>query len=408
MAQSPLQVQILRRAVAAVRAAGGHRQRAADALGIPLPTLQSRLTAAVRRKICTAADIPTLVDRRAQDELRRPGVSIEAHLSGQDARTRAKADEKRYAEALQTIRRLRKEAAAAALLRTTATSVPITPTHGTGHSEGTVVAVASDWHIEERVGPEVGDLNRYTPEIAKARAERFFTSVARLVEILQQDITIDHCILALLGDFITNDIHDELPDVTALLPTHAIVTAQNLLISGIEYLLAHTALRFTLPCHSGNHARTTETTRFASENGHSLEFLLYQHLAAYFRQEPRLTFLIPEGPHSYVQVYGQTIRFQHGHMVKYQGGVGGIYIPVNKAIAQWNKGRHADLDVFGHFHQLRDGGNFVCNGSMIGYNSFALSIKADYEPPKQALFLMDRDRGRTCTWPVWFGDKRKG
>jgi hypothetical protein len=109
--------------------------------------------------------------------------------------------------------------------------------------------------------------------------------------------------------------------------------------------------------------------------------------------------------HSYVKVYDTMIRFQHGHAIKYGGGVGGIYIPVNKAIAQWNKGRHADLDVFGHFHQARDGGNFICNGSNIGYNSFALSIKADYEQPRQQLFLMDKKRGRTCTWPILTGEK---
>jgi hypothetical protein len=40
---------------------------------------------------------------------------------------------------------------------------------------------------------------------------------------------------------------------------------------------------------------------------------------------------------------------------------------------------------------------------MIGYNSFALSIKADYEKPRQALFLMDKKRGRTCLWPIVFG-----
>jgi hypothetical protein len=69
-----------------------------------------------------------------------------------------------------------------------------------------------------------------------------------------------------------------------------------------------------------------------------------------------------------LQIYDVTVRFHHGHSIRYAGGVGGIYIPTNKAIAQWNKGRHADLDVFGHFHQLRDGGNFICNGSLIGYN----------------------------------------
>lgn len=267
-------------------------------------------------------------------------------------------------------------------------------------NEGTVVLVASDWHIEEGVGNEVGGLNTYSLDTATVRAQKFFQAGLRLTNLLAQDLPIKTMVLALLGDFISNDIHEEFPEINELSPTHAIVMAQNLIISGITFLLEHSDLELVIPCHSGNHARTTRTTRFSAENGHSLEYLMYLHLAAYFRTEPRVTFIIPEGMHSYLDIYGTTVRFQHGHAIKYGGGVGGIYIPVNKAIGQWNKARHADLDVFGHFHQLRDGGNFICNGSLIGYNAFALSIKADYDKPKQALFLMDRKRGRTCTWPI--------
>ena len=52
---------------------------------------------------------------------------------------------------------------------------------------------------------------------------------------------------------------------------------------GIDYLLRNSKLNIILVCHSGNHARTTRTTRFGAENGHSLEYLMYLHLAAYFR-----------------------------------------------------------------------------------------------------------------------------
>ncbi len=113
-----------------------------------------------------------------------------------------------------------------------------------------------------------------------------------------------------------------------------------------------------------------------------------------------MTFIIPEGYHSYVNVYDQVIRFHHGHALKFGGGVGGIFIPAAKAINQWSKAKHADLDVFGHFHQSKDGGNFLCNGSLIGYNSFALANRFDYEKPRQQLFMINKKLGRTCTWPI--------
>lgn len=311
----------------------------------------------------------------------------------------------KYYESLKTIERQEQELYSVNVLKRGLETHVIEPKYGNRTSEGTVVMLASDWHVEENVGAEVGGLNTYNLDIAHRRAERFFQSGLRLLTLLQQDITINTVVFALLGDFISNDIHDEFPDINEQQPIHALVTAQNMLASGIEFLLEHSTVDLVIPCHSGNHARTTKTTRFSAENGHSLEYLMYLHLAAYFRTEKRVHFIIPEGMHSYMHIYDTTIRFQHGHAIKYGGGVGGIYIPVNKAIAQWNKARHADLDVFGHFHQSRDGGNFICNGSLIGYNAFALSIKADYEQPKQALFLMDKKRGRTCSWPILVGEK---
>lgn len=364
----------------ALRKTGGNKTEAAKLLGIPRTTLYAHLDRASRPETPRTME----VDREV--------LRLKARLTETDGR---------YRSALDTIAALEHEREAFGALREGVKPFTIRPSHPSGTSEGTVVLVASDWHMEERVGGEVGGLNRYSPEIAQTRAAQFFASGLRLTRLLQQDIKIQTIVLALLGDFITNQIHEaENAETNALLPTQAIVLAQNTLISGIDFLLEHTKADLVLPCHSGNHARTTKRTRFSAEYGHSLEYLLYQHLAAYYRNEPRLSFLIPEGLHSYVRIYDQTVRFHHGHAIKYQGGVGGIYIPVAKSINQWNKARHADLDVFGHFHQLRDGGNFICNGSLIGYNGFALSIRADFEPPKQALFLMDKKRGRTCLWPI--------
>lgn len=333
----------------------------------------------------------------------KPERTVEMDRTAHQERSELASLKTRYKDALKTIARQETELDALGEMRAACTSdIVIAPKHKTGTSEATAIMVASDWHLEEKVGKEVGALNTYNLKIAEERAHQFFAHGLRLVKLLAQDVKIPTIILPLLGDFISNDIHDEFPEVNEETPIHAIVRVQGLLIAGIEFLLTNSDCTLVIPCHSGNHARTTKTTRFTTENGHSLEYFMYVNLATYFKDEPRVTFHIPEGMHSYIKVYDQTVRFQHGHAIKYGGGVGGIYIPVNKAIAQWNKGRHADLDVFGHFHQMRDGGNFICNGSMIGYNAFALSIKADYEPPKQALFLLDKKRGRTCMWPILF------
>lgn len=309
----------------------------------------------------------------------------------------------KYAKALSEIKVLEKRNSAVVRLRNTINIETITPVQSSGNSEATCVWVASDWHVEENVdSATIGGLNEYNMKIAKERSQTFFRAGLKLTNALAEEVEIKTIVLALLGDFFTNDIHDELVEVNEVGPMHAAIYAQNLIASGIEYILKNSKYDLLIPCASGNHARTSKTTHFSTENAHSLEYFMYRYLENHFRKNKRVKFLIPNGYHQYVKIYDTTLRFHHGHAMKYQGGVGGITIPVNKAIAQWNKAIKADIDVFGHWHQFFDGGNFICNGSMIGYNVYALTIKASFEKPKQALFLIDRDRGKTCVWPILF------
>jgi len=283
------------------------------------------------------------------------------------------------------------------------TTYRIEPHEGAGTSEGTPIIVASDWHVEETVTPaQVSGLNEFNLEIADARITRFWQASLKLVQKhLNPGIQIREVILALLGDFITGQIHGaENAESNSLLPVDAIIWVQNRIIAGIDFWLNHSPYKLIIPCKVGNHTRTTLRTRFGSETGHSLETLMYALLAAHYRNEPRIKFVIDNGYHTYLEVYDQTVRFHHGHTIKYQGGIGGLFIPAYKAVGAWSKARWADLDIFGHFHQSKDGGSFLCNGSLIGYNAFALSIKADYEKPKQTLLLMDKKRGRTSVWPI--------
>jgi len=328
-----------------------------------------------------------------------------SELVGEDRKvkrleTSKKVTDKKYQEALKEIEILEKQRDAVKAIKEVSTHT-IQPKKRSGDSESTVVVLASDWHCEESIDPaSVNGLNEYNLEIAQRRAEEFFRSALRLTQILQKDTRIDNMILALLGDFISGSIHDDIAENNLLGPTEALLFAQNLIASGIQFLLDNSTLNLTIPCHSGNHGRATKEQRMATENANSFEFLMYHALAGHFKDNKRVKFLISPSYHSYVNVYGMNIRFHHGHFLRYGGGVGGLFIPAYKGIANWNNGIRADLDCFGHFHQMVDGGSFICNGSLIGYNPYGLSIKGKFEKPQQVLFAVEKSRGRTCTWYV--------
>jgi hypothetical protein len=150
-----------------------------------------------------------------------------------------------------------------------------------------------------------------------------------------------------------------------------------------------------IPLISGN---STMKPRHATGARNSYEWMLYQILK---KQFPQHDWQIADGYHNYLEVDGRVVRFHHGDDLKYQGGVGGLTIPVLKAIAQWNKAIPAYLDVFGHWHQSMQNPSFVANSSLIGHNAYAIAIKAGFESPTQTFFLMDKKRGRTITAPIF-------
>lgn len=312
-----------------------------------------------------------------------------------------KATDSQYKTALRKIADLEREKEAFVAISNGANAYTIKPKKHV-KSEATAIWLASDWHVGEKVTMgQTNGINKYNPTISQTRGENFFTNGLRLTELSGKDVTIDTIVLALLGDFITGHLHLDAVENNYMAPVEETLHAQQIIISGIEYILKNSKYKLIVPCHSGNHGRTTKFSHFGSENGHSLEFFMYQSIANYFRDEERVTFIIPEGSHSYVDMYGYKVRFLHGHDVKFGGGVGGITIPLNKAIAQWDKVRKADLTCLGHFHQRFDGGNFIVNGSLIGYNAYALSIKASAEPPAQAFCLIDKNRGKTIVAPIF-------
>lgn len=273
-------------------------------------------------------------------------------------------------------------------------------------NEVTAVIVASDWHIEEPVDAStVNYMNEFNLEIAERRIHRFMQNAAKLVNMFAKSSNLRNAVLALLGDFITGSIHEELAETNQLAPVEAAIAVKNYLISTIEYILENTDLdSLTVVCKVGNHGRITKKCYNATELGNSLEYFVYDAIYHYYLNSDIVNVIVEDSYHTYLDVYDYTIRFHHGHRLSYNGGVGGLHIPVNKAIASWNRGIKADLDVFGHWHQWVPTDTFICNPSLIGYNAYAIGIKAPFEPARQSFFLVDKRHGKTVVCPIFLED----
>jgi hypothetical protein len=276
-------------------------------------------------------------------------------------------------------------------------------------SDAVPCAVASDWHVEEPVDKNsVHGLNEFNLEIAKSRAEHFFRNFLRLSQMMARESDVKTIWLGLLGDFFSGFIHEELVANNLLAPGDAALFVKGLLFSGLDFLLKESSFKITIDAIAGNHGRMTKQVWHGDPTGTSLESVMYHFIIERYRNEPRIDIRVADQAMVYRHFFESfKMRLIHGYEVKFGGGVGGLTIPLRKALAQWNNPIRADLTVLGHFHQLFDGGDFIVNGSLIGYNTFAQAIKASYEEPRQAFFLIHARNGgqKSITAPIWLDGK---
>jgi hypothetical protein len=275
----------------------------------------------------------------------------------------------------------------------------------------TMVVLLSDVHCEERVDPAtVNNLNAFDLDVCQLRLDELQERFFRLLEHERQLCDIDRVVIWLGGDFISGHIHDDTAEMAQLAPLAAKRWIGERLRAFID-AVSDTAQSVIVATNSGNHGRSTEKLRIGTEMEHSFEQDLYLVMQAEERRD-NVRWQVGTGYLNYVNVDGFRIRFHHGHAVRYQGGIGGIHVPLNKSIAAWDATERADLTCLGHWHQFSwgRGGRYVSNGSVIGHSAYAVRIKASFEPPCQAAIVIDHGRNEvTKAMPIYCDrDLRKG
>src|ERR1700688_4994905 len=90
-----------------------------------------------------------------------PEVQVASDREKQRASAELSSLKARYAEALKTIEQQESTLHSVNVLGQSLDTFTIEPHVSSGKAEGTVVMCASDWHLEEKVGAEVGGLNTF-------------------------------------------------------------------------------------------------------------------------------------------------------------------------------------------------------------------------------------------------------
>jgi len=307
----------------------------------------------------------------------------------------------KYKNALETIADLEEMVGTLMKIPQSPVTVPIEPRKNVSR-EIVPVIVASDWHIEETVSrASTNGMNEYNLEIAEQSIKSFFSNAIYLVKREMRDSEINTVVVAFLGDIINGVLRDEDLQNNSLTSIDAMTIARAWIYSGLKKLVDDTGVRIKVICCVGNHGRLTEKIFHSNQVHNSLEYLMYKTLERDFEKVPKIDFCISEAYYVIQDILGMRVRFHHGHTIKFNGGIGGLSVPVHRKIAQMNLIEKADLDVCGHFHSMQIFSNCILNGSLVGVNGYSMSLGLPYEPPRQLFFLIDSKYGRTSVMPIF-------
>jgi transposase-like protein len=267
------------------------------------------------------------------------------------------------------------------------------------------LSVLSDIHAGAHVVPSASVcFNRYDPEICRYRLDRYFESIPWLINDEHSFDVHGHC-LAALGDLIDGHLHDDQTE-TSEAPLVTVDWLEPFLWGRLESLATELGpyRELRILWVPGNHGRDTLKPRAATYCQHSHEWAMGQRLARHFATHATIRVHAPTARDVYTTIWGRDLHGTHGDTVSYQGGVGGITIPLRKAYAMWQMLHPSSLHLTGHFHTMLDLGDGLANGSGIGYNDFARKCNARPEPAQQIFCLLDEKRGKTKVSPIWMQD----
>jgi hypothetical protein len=258
----------------------------------------------------------------------------------------------------------------------------------------------SDVHAAEVVEPnEINGGNAYNLEICERRLKRLFAAAIEILPRWSSDCSLKGIYVALNGDLVSGDIHEELAETNELQSKEQMWWVSDRLAAGIR-LLAEAFGNVYVVVTTGNHGRSTKKTRAKRTTAHSYDTMVGEALRRHFASDKRVTVMVSVSRDAEYDILGWKVLQMHGD----EGGGGGRgfagpMLPIIRKAkaAEYMASRFRkfyDIILSAHDHTSGNPGNLLANGSVIGFNEFAFSIRAAPEPPQQWLALV------TQKWPL--------
>jgi hypothetical protein len=274
------------------------------------------------------------------------------------------------------------------------------------------VLLLGDLHWGEVIKPsQVFNLNEYNMTIAAHRLKKL---IENTIWLLRENLTKRNYpgfVLALNGDLVAGDIHEELSETneTSIMPI-VVDTYQHLRVA--IKTLADEFGRLFIPCCYGNHGRTNKKPQHKNQAYKNFDWLIYVLLEQWFEDDDRITFLVSDDDEIQYEVNGHIYRQTHGAQFRGGNGFLGNIAPISrgshkKRIASQSQNMTYDTLLLSHFHQIYWHRHFVVSGSLPGYSEYGADLNFEYEPPQMIMWLTDPVYGKVNPMEVRCEDEKE-
>jgi hypothetical protein len=271
-----------------------------------------------------------------------------------------------------------------------------------GNTPQVVVAPLSDTHVGDHVSLEqMAGLNSYDIDIFNRRLHGWATQLLNLVELRRNTAPIDKLIIPMLGDMVSGDIHEELARTNIDNCMQQMIRGANLIAQALMFLAPHFK-EIEVPCVVGNHGRMTRKPPM-KDKYMDWDYMLYQWVAAYLRNQKHIKFSIPKTFLNSFEVCNRQILIMHGDSISGAGSNMAITRAVTglRSFLQFRKNLEDEVEtplrpsltsqfdsvMMGHFHRIDEidvgtGAIYIC-GTMKGGDEFAAQKLHTITKPKQ-------------------------
>jgi hypothetical protein len=236
--------------------------------------------------------------------------------------------------------------------------------------------------------------------------ETFIEEIKR--ESIKYDV--EHLIVALLGDIINSaTMHGKDSAAESEFGnSEQMVKAIDLLFNEVFVPLSELGIPITVPSVTGNHDRVDMKRTYLTPGTSNRTYVIYKGLEMLCDRSgfAHIKFLIPEEAFTHLKVYGNTIFYEHGDVLKSCNK-----LAIDKLIQKRQVQIKGIIHFFriGHFHEYTvfGQGKIIVNASFCGRNGYASTLGL-VSCAAQAINSYVETRNRpTCffkSFPVYLGE----